>query len=446
MSPSSVIADVELHDYFTQHRQRITCSFSHVSPTAPETRRRLRTPTAMRGILLCSLALAAVPARAQSVRRLDGSVISAAEIDRTVERLRASAHVPGVALALFNDGKIVYEKTYGQRDTKAGLPLTIDSVMTGASLSKVTFASVAIQLVEAGRLDLDTPVWRYLEKPLPEYPAYRDLANDDRWRTITARMLLSHTSGLPNWRALNDNGKLDINFTPGARFAYSGEGIDLLQLVVEQIAKMPLEPLMQERLFSPLGMKRSSMVWQRRFESDYANGYDEYQRSLGPQRRPWADAAGSLQTTLRDFALFMQSIARKAMVQDNTARLMLSPQIAITSKHEFPTLRYESTDENKRIQLSYGLGWGLYVTPFGKAFFKEGHTEGFRNYTVMFDNGIGILIMTNSSDGESIYAELLETLLKNTSTPLEWEGFPYRATTSPTAATARPTAKGERAR
>jgi CubicO group peptidase (beta-lactamase class C family) len=181
---------------------------------------------------------------------------------------------------------------------------------------------------------------------------------------------------------------------------------------------------MQQRLFSPLGMKRSSMVWQRRFESDYANGYDEQQRSLGPQRRPKADAAGSLQTTLRDFALFMQSTAHKAMAHDETTRSMLSPQIAITSKHEFPTLRYEPTDENKAIRLSYGLGWGLYVTPFGNAFFKEGHTDGFRNYTVMFDNGIGILIMTNSSNGESIYAELLQTLLKNRFTPLEWEGFP----------------------
>jgi hypothetical protein len=106
---------------------------------------------------------------------------------------------------------------------------------------------------------------------------------------------------------------------------------------------------------------------------------------------------------------------------------MLSPQIQITSKHEFPTLAEETTEANKPIHLSYGLGWGLYQTPYGLVFFKEGHADGFRNYTVCFDSKkIGIVIMTNSANGEGIYKELLETLLKNTFTPIEWEGFtPY---------------------
>jgi CubicO group peptidase (beta-lactamase class C family) len=87
----------------------------------------------------------------------------------------------------------------------------------------------------------------------------------------------------------------------------------------------------------------------------------------------------------------------------------------------------ETSTENQSIRLSYGLGWGLYWTPYGRAFFKEGHDEGWRHYAVCFDKpGIGILIMTNSSNGEGIYKELLETLLKNTFTPIEWEQFtPY---------------------
>jgi CubicO group peptidase (beta-lactamase class C family) len=286
---------------------------------------------------------------------------------------------------------------------------------------------MVMQLVQEGVLDLDKPVYQYLPRPLPEYNNYKDLAGDERYKKITARMLLDHTSGFPNWRRFNEDGKLHIHFEPGSRFAYSGEGISLLQLIVETVTKKPLEDLMRQRAFLPLGMTRTSMVWRRRFESDQSNGYDEQENSLGPHRSWFSDAAGSMQTTPLDFALFMQAVMQGNGLRGETRDLMLSPQIQILSKHEFPTLSEETTDENKSIRLSYGLGWGLYWTPYGKAFFKEGHDDGWRNYTVCFDDAkTGIVIMTNSSNGESIYKELLETLLRNTYTPIEWEGFtPY---------------------
>ncbi|HYA24534.1 MAG TPA: serine hydrolase domain-containing protein, partial [Terriglobales bacterium] len=189
----------------------------------------------------------------------------------------------------------------------------------------------------------------------------------------------------------------------------------------------PLEELMQDRIFKPFGMNRTSMIWQPQFESDYANGYDEYGRSMGPERRKTADAAGSMQTTPRDFARFLVAVMHGERLSKETRELMLSPQVQIFSKHQFPTLVSETTDENKSIRLSYGLGWGLYWTPYGKAFFKEGHDEGWRNYTVCFDKPkSGLLIMTNSSNGEGIFKEVLETLLKNPFTPIEWEGYtPY---------------------
>jgi CubicO group peptidase (beta-lactamase class C family) len=112
-----------------------------------------------------------------------------------------------------------------------------------------------------------------------------------------------------------------------------------------------------------------------------------------------------------------------------TRELMLSPQVRIASLHEFPSLSQETTHQNDGIRLSYGLAWGLYWTPYGRAFFKEGHDEGWRNYTVCFDeHRMGIVIMTNSSNGEGIYENLLETLQKNMFTPVEWEQFaPYNA-------------------
>jgi CubicO group peptidase (beta-lactamase class C family) len=165
------------------------------------------------------------------------------------------------------------------------------------------------------------------------------------------------------------------------------------------------------------------MVWQDRFESDYANGYDEYGRSLGPQKRTHADAAGSMQTTVSDFARFMQAVMEGKLLKSKTRKMMLSPQIVINSKHEFPSLSDETTDEYKSIRLSYGLGWGLFWTPYGEAFFKEGHDVGWRNYTVCFDRSkTGIVIMTNSGNGEGIFVPLLERLLNDTYTP-EWEGY-----------------------
>jgi CubicO group peptidase (beta-lactamase class C family) len=373
------------------------------------------------------VAVVSLAAQVKEIKRLDGSTIKPVEIDETVQRLMKVAEVPGVGLALFNDGKIAYLKAYGVRDKEKNLPLTTDSVMSGASFTKVVFAYLVLQLADKGMLDLDKPVVQYLPKPLPDYPAYADLANDPRYKRITARMLLSHTSGLANWRSMEDDHKLRIHFEPGSRFAYSGEGIDLLQLVVETITKTPLEESMQKRVFQPLGMARTSMVWQDRFESDYANGYDEYGRSLGPQKRPNADAAGSLLTTPRDFAAFIQAVMAGKALSKQMRQQMLSPQIQILSKHEFPTLENEISEDNKPIRLSYGLGWGLYWTPYGEAFFKEGHDDSWRNYTVCFDkNGTGILIMTNSGNGEGIYKALLENLLKNTFTPIAWEGFtPY---------------------
>jgi len=358
---------------------------------------------------------------------LDGSQITAAEIDATVGRLMSAAEVTGVSVAILNNGRVSYLKTYGVRDKEKNLPLTENSVMTGASFTKSAFAYMTMQMVQEGILDLDKPVYKYLAKPLPDYPNYEALANDPRYQEITARMLLSHTSGFANLRFLEPDRKLRIHFKPGSRYAYSGEGLLLLQLVVETITRKPLAELMRARVFQPLGMTRTSMVWEDRFESDFANGYDEYGRSLGPERRKEADAAGSMQTTPRDFAQFIMAIMDGKGLSRQTRDLMLSPQIQIFSKHQFPTLTTETTDENRSIRLSYGLGWGLYWTPYGRTFFKEGHDEGWRNYVVCFDDKrSGIVIMTNSSNGEGIFKEMLEKLFRDTFTPIEWEGYtPY---------------------
>lgn len=381
----------------------------------------------MTKVLVGSIVAISMAANQVQVTRLDDTRISATDIDATVMRLMTAAHVTGVGIALFNDRDPVYVKAYGLREQEQGWRLTPDSVMTAASFSKVAFAYMVMQLVDQKVIALDVPIREYLPRPLPEYSGYEALASDTRYTRLTPRMLLDHTSGFANLRLLEPGRKTQIHFDPGTRYAYSGQGLQLLQLVVETVMQRPVEALMQERIFRPFAMTRSSMVWQERFESDYANGYDEDGRSLGPQRRRSADAAGSMQTTLGDFTRFMQAVSRGQRLTRQTFELMVTPQIRITSKHQFPTLATDTTDENDGIRLSYGLGWGLYETPYGQAFFKEGHDDGWRHYTVMFrQSGRGMVIMTNSSNGEGIYKELLETFLRNTFTPIEWEGFiPY---------------------
>jgi len=360
------------------------------------------------------------PLASAKVLRLDGTSLTSTEIDATVSRLMKGANVTGVGIAVFHDGKISYIKAYGQRDTAKDLPLTADTVMAAASLSKAAFATVVMLLVQKGVLNLDAPIQQYLPKPLPEYEKYADLRGDDRYKKLTLRILLSHTSGFPNWRWFDEDQKLKIHFEPGSRYAYSGEGIQLAQLVVETVTGKSLTALMQHNLFGPLGMTRTSMVWEPRFESDFANGYDEHGNSLGPQKRSKPGAAGSMQTTLHDYAAFLSAVMRSQILDPKTSAEMLSPQIKIHSMHQFPSLSPETTPAHDAIQLSAGLGWGLYSSPYGNAFFKGGHDDGWRHQGLCFSTGDGLLILTNSSNGDEIFKTLSESILGETSFPFDW--------------------------
>jgi hypothetical protein len=183
---------------------------------------------------------------------------------------------------------------------------------------------------------------------------------------------------------------------------------------------------MQEELYGPLRMSRSSMIWLPRFESDFANGYDEYGRSLGPERYTSPIAAGSMLTTPRDYASFLSALMLGQVLSSAVRDRMLGPQIHIHSSHQFPSLNTDTTTAYDPIELSYGVGWGLYKSPYGPAFFKEGHAEGWRNLALCFLNGDGMLVMTNSSNGEGIFRPLVEALLGETAFPFDWDGYtPY---------------------
>ena len=365
-------------------------------------------------------------AESATISRLDGSRITPAQVDTTVNRLLEAAHVTGAGIAILHHGKVVYLKAYGMRDTEKKLPLTPDTVMPAASLTKAAFATVVMRLVERGVLNLDKPIEQYLGKPLGDFDSYAGLKGDPRTAKLTLRILLDHTPGFANFGRLEPDHKLRFHYDPGTRFAYSGEGINMAQFVVEKVTGKSATELLQEELYGPLKMSRSSMVWQPRFESDFANGYDEAGRSLGPQRRSKPSAAGSMQTTPRDYAAFLSALIRGQVLSSSARQTMLSPQIRIHSASQFPSLGTATTRAYDQIELSYGVGWGVYKSPYGAAFFKEGHDEGWRNLALCFGNGDGMLVMTNSSNGEGIFKPLMEALLGETGFPFEWDGYtPY---------------------
>ncbi len=366
--------------------------------------------------------------RAQSpgIIRPDGKTISLSYVDRVVTRLMDTAAVTGLEIGIVSDGKVVYAHGYGYRDRALHQLNDSATCFYGASLAKSLFACLVMQLVDEKKIDLDKPIYQYLPKPLPEYEKYRQLAGDERYKLITPRMCLDHSTGFPNWRELN-KGKLDIAFTPGTRYSYSGEGIMLLQLVVETVTGRPLAELARDRIFAPFGMTHSDFIWQPRFETDYALGHNLNEDTLPTTRYREAYAAGSMETTAADYSRFMAAVIQGKRLSPAAWKEMLSPQIAITgSMQAFPDDTARAAD-NRKIGLAYGLGWGLFRTPAGKAFFKEGHADGWMHYAIGFpDKKFALVILGNSSNAESIYKELVEKLTGVT-IPWYWEHYtPYR--------------------
>jgi CubicO group peptidase (beta-lactamase class C family) len=337
----------------------------------------------------------------------------------------SNARVPALGLAVINGGKVVYMGGFGYRDVARKLPLTDTSVMYAASLTKAMFAHLVMQLVDDGTIALDTPIASYLPKPLPSYEKYADLAGDARWKRITPRMLLSHSSGLPNWRFFTRTQKLDIEFDPGTHFGYSGEGINLLQFVIEKHTGKGVGQMMQARVFDRFGMTRTSMTWQPSFQSELAFGYDTAGTLAGHDERSSARAAGSADTDLSDMARFVQGVLRGDGLSANSRREMWSPQMRIRTVHEFPAPSFDTTSRDDAIDLSYALGWGTFRSPYGPAFFKEGHDDvSWRNYMVVFpDSKSAIIMLSSSANAEPIFPSILEEVLGDTYSPAQWMGY-----------------------
>lgn len=345
-----------------------------------------------------------------------------AAIDAEARRLMARENVQGLALAVIEAGQITHVAAYGRRNVERDLPLTTDTIMYGASLTKAAFAYMVLQLVDEGRLGLDTSVADLLPRPLPEYEDGADLAGDERWRDLTPRILLNHTSGFANFRWLEPDQRLRFHHAPGLRYGYSGEGFWILQLVLEQGLGLDVGKEMHSRVFDRFGMTHTSMSWRPDFATNLADGYG-LDGSMEPHdERSGASAAGSMDTTIADQARMWAGIMRGDGISDASRAELVRGHVPIQSRHQFPTLATETDPKNNEITLAAGLGLVTFQDTSGPAWFKGGHNDTTGNMVIGLENEKRCVVMlANDVRAERIYPELARVILGDTRMPWTWE-------------------------
>ncbi len=328
-----------------------------------------------------------------------------AALEQRIPEWMAQANVVGLSVALLQAAAstgappAIWQRGFGLKDAESGDPVTPGTVFQAASLSKPVFAYAVLVASAGGLLDLDVPLSTYLPEPY--------IPDDPRLHRITARHVLSHTPGFPNWRP--KDGPLRIHFPAGERFAYSGEGYVYLQRVVEHLSGQPSDAWMRSRLLGPLGMHRSSYVWTDAYETLAARGHDEEgkPRELHRMREP--NAAYSLYTTPSEFARFVAALLQPpegtAYLSADQVEQLLAPQVPVNDAG-FDAER-PASDVRASEHVSWGLGWGLQHAPGPEAFWHWGDNGDFQAFAMgSRPLGRAMVCMSNSKSSRGLWADL----------------------------------------
>ena len=326
--------------------------------------------------------------------------------------------VPGLSVALIKNARVAWSQGFGVKSAATRDPVTAETIFEAASLSKPAFAYAALQLCDDGKLDLDAPLNEYLATPI--------IPNEPRLKMITARRVLSHSSGLPHGRP--EGTPISLRFTPGERFAYSATGFQYLQMVVEQLTQQGLADFMKTRLLDPFEMRNSNFGWVDRFEKDAAQGHGadgntgltgngRYLAASAPELEKmkrnypefrYPSASAGLYTTAGDYARFMIEVIEpsnreRSWLSGAMAAEMLKPQIKVTDS------------------ISWGLGWGLERTRAGDAFWHWGDWGVFRNFAIASSqHRTGVVVLTNSFNGPNVYQDIVPAAIGGEHPSLEW--------------------------
>jgi CubicO group peptidase (beta-lactamase class C family) len=330
------------------------------------------------------------------------------QLEKDIPGRMKKENVPGLSIAVIRGGKTTWVHGFGTKEAKTDQPVTGETVFEAASLSKPVFAYGVLKLVELGKLGLDVPLTTYLPKPF--------IAGDGRLAKITARIVLSHRTGFPNWPA--DDGSVSIYFTPGERFSYSGEGYIYLQRVVEQITGKPLNDYMTEAVFTPLGMTSSSYVWRPDFDALTATGHDSDGKPAELWKPKEAGAASTLNTTAKDYALFVEAVLNGKGLKPATLREMETPQIALD-----PECRICIKREPKQLSknLFWGLGWGIQRTEQSNALWHWGDNGVFKCFVMAEPKTkSGVVMFANSQNGLEVAKPVINEAMGTDSPAFDW--------------------------
>lgn len=323
-----------------------------------------------------------------------------------LEALMRKNKVPGLSLVIIENAEITGYIELGLKNAQKKDLINEETIFEAASLSKPVFTYGVLKIVEDGKLDLD--------KPLAEYLCYADIKNDERINSITARMVLTHTSGFPNWRPKNES--LKIYFQPGERFSYSGEGFLYLQKVVEHISGLSLEEYIQKNVFIPLGMVHSSFIWSN--DSKKSTGHNADGSPIENQKEVPQNAAFTMHSNPQDYAKFVIAILKGVGLNSKTINEMFRPQIKV---QEGSANSIENYTGQLSSSVSWSLGWGIQCIEMGDSFWHWGDNGGFKSFILGFkSSNNAIIIFTNGSNGLILISEIIKKYMGVSQPALDW--------------------------
>ena len=316
-------------------------------------------------------------------------------LDEYLESKLEEFQIPGMSIAFLNDGKVVHHKVMGFASKEEKLPVANQTIFEGASMSKPLFAYFAMKYVDEGKLNLD--------KPLYEYLPYEDIAYDERYKKITARMVLSHRSGFPNWRNNHPENKLFIQFDPGTDYFYSGEGYMYLSKVLKHIDQTDwegLEATFQAKVAKPLKMQHTVFIQDDYAKANKAEPYDENGKWISPERdfdsivRYEFRAPASIHSEALDFSKWLIGLSNKEGLSDAAFE-------ELYKVHSY-------VNEFNGIDVDYTLGFFKPRIPLTNIYLHGGNNYGFTSFFAIDpDDGWGFVLFTNSEYGEDLGNELL---------------------------------------
>ncbi|MEM6819417.1 MAG: serine hydrolase [Pseudomonadota bacterium] len=323
------------------------------------------------------------------------------EFDRFVAAWMGYFTVPGLAIAIVKDTEIAYHQVYGVSNYATQSPVTKETIFEAASITKIVFAFAVMRLAEQDIIDLD--------RPLHEYLAFDELEHDERYRLMTARHVLTHQTGLPNWRS----GDLELAFTPGEGYGYSGEGIEYLKRVVVEITGKPIEEILLEEVQIPMGFEqRTYFSDNEALRATVATGHSiERPNTVRIPRNP--GMAHSMHTEADALGNFMVSLLQRRGLKPETYDEMFTwatnspPE---PSEHDMPW------------EMGFGLGFGLVDAPHGRGIWHGGNNGDFHaRFEAYPELGIGLIVMANNERGWAMGEVIRRYLLAGSDVPSSLE-------------------------